>query len=166
MARCWSASRPVARRRPTPKAQSQPSSARWASARPLCSEAATTPPNSSPPSCYRKSSVMPRRFWASRYTKPWSPWPPTLMTTISVTDAVLGTTLTVPTLTASVSVVVPPGTQPDAVLRLKQQDLPAFGEGPWGDMVLRIKMQVPERLSGPERDLYEKLRALGTELKH
>lgn len=76
-------------------------------------------------------------------------------TTISVTDAVLGTTLTVSTLTGSVSVVVPPGTQPDAVLRLKQQGLPAFGEGPRGDMFLRIKMQVPERLSGPERDLYE-----------
>jgi len=87
-------------------------------------------------------------------------------TTISVADAVLGTTLTVPTLTGSLSVVVPPGTQPDAVLRLKQQGLPAFGEGPRGDMFLRIKVQMPERLSGPERDLYEKLRALGTELKH
>ncbi len=81
-------------------------------------------------------------------------------TTISVTDAVLGTNLTVPTLTGSVSVVVPPGTQPDAVLRLKQQGLPAFGEGPRGDMFLRIKMQVPQQLSTPERDLYEKLRAL------
>lgn len=83
-------------------------------------------------------------------------------TTISVTDAVLGTNLTVPTLTGSVSVVVPPGTQPDAVLRLKQQGLPAFGEGPRGDMFLRIKVQVPQQLSTPERDLYEKLRALAT----
>ena len=82
--------------------------------------------------------------------------------TISVPDAVLGTSLTVPTLTGSVSVVVPPGTQPDAVLRLKQQGLPAFGEGPRGNMFLRIKVQVPQQLSTPERDLYEELRALAT----
>ena len=86
--------------------------------------------------------------------------------TISVPEAVLGTTLTAPTLTGSLSVVVPPGTQPDTVLRLKQQGLPIFGDGQRGDMFLRIKVQVPERLSNPERDLYEKLRALSSDLKH
>lgn len=35
-----------------------------------------------------------------------------------------------------------------------------------GDMFLRIKVQVPERLMGPERDLYEKLRGLGIQLEH
>lgn len=82
-------------------------------------------------------------------------------TTISVPEAVLGTTLTAPTLT----LVVPGGTQPDTVLRLKQPGLPAFGEGPRGDMFLRIKVQLPERLSTPERDLYEKLRALASDSK-
>lgn len=79
---------------------------------------------------------------------------------IALTDAVLGTTLTVPTLDGSASVTVPPGTQPDAVLRLKQKGLPAFGGGPHGDLYLRIAVQVPAHLSPTQRALYEKLRAL------
>jgi molecular chaperone DnaJ len=81
--------------------------------------------------------------------------------TIALTDAVLGTRLEVPTLDGSASVTVPPGTQPQAVLRLKKKGLPAFGGGPRGDLYLRIGVQVPERLTPPERALYEQLRALG-----
>lgn len=81
--------------------------------------------------------------------------------TIPLTDAVLGATLNVPTLDGSASVTVPPGTQPDAVLRLKEKGLPAFGEGPRGDLYLRIGVRVPEHLTRQERELYEKLRALG-----
>lgn len=81
--------------------------------------------------------------------------------TIDLTDAVLGTTLTVPTLDGSASVTVPAGTQPDAVLRLNKKGLPAFGRGPRGDLYLRIGVRIPERLSPQQRELYEKLRALG-----
>lgn len=80
--------------------------------------------------------------------------------TIALTAAVLGTTLSVPTLGGAVSVTVPPGTQPDAVLRLKDKGLPAFGKGPHGDLYLRILVQVPEQLNRRQRELYERLRAL------
>lgn len=80
---------------------------------------------------------------------------------IAVTDAVLGTHLTVPTLDSTVSVVVPPGTQPDAMLRLKKKGLPAYGKGSHGDLYLRIKVRVPKDLTHQERELYEKLQALG-----
>lgn len=80
---------------------------------------------------------------------------------IPLTDAVLGATLDVPTLDGSVSVTVPPGTQPDAVLRVKGKGLPAFGGAHHGDLYLRIGVRVPERLSRQERELYEQLRALG-----
>lgn len=86
--------------------------------------------------------------------------------TIPVTEAVLGTTLIVPTLTGSANVVVPPGTQPDAVMRLKHQGLPVMGDGHRGDMFLRIKLQVPEKLGREERELYEKLHALEISQKH
>jgi molecular chaperone DnaJ len=82
--------------------------------------------------------------------------------TIPLTDAVLGATLNVPTLDGSASVTVPPGTQPDAVLRLKEKGLPAFGEGPRGDLYLRIGVRVPEHLTRQEREHYEKLRDLGS----
>ena len=81
--------------------------------------------------------------------------------TIPLTDAVLGATLQVPTLDGSASVTIPPGTQPSAVLRLKGKGLPEFGNGHHGELYLRIEVHVPEKLSGEERELYERLRAIG-----
>jgi molecular chaperone DnaJ len=81
--------------------------------------------------------------------------------TIPLTDAVLGATLDVPTLDGSVSVSVPPGTQPDAVLRVKGKGLPSFGGAHHGDLYLRIGVRVPEHLSRQEHELYEQLRTLG-----
>ncbi len=81
--------------------------------------------------------------------------------TISLTDAVLGATLEVPTLDGTATVTIPPGTQPDSVLRLKGKGLPEFGSGRHGEMYLRIAVHVPEQLSREERELYEQLRAIG-----
>jgi len=80
--------------------------------------------------------------------------------TIQVADAVLGTSLTVPTLDASATVTVPPGTQPDTVLRLRGKGLPEFGTGRRGDLYVCILVKIPEQLAPQERDLYERLRAL------
>lgn len=80
--------------------------------------------------------------------------------TIALTDAVLGASLEVPTLAGTASVSVPPGTQPGALLRLKGKGLPEFGSKRVGDLYLRIEVHIPEKLSGEERALYEKLRAL------
>jgi molecular chaperone DnaJ len=74
---------------------------------------------------------------------------------------VLGTSLQVPTLDGSVSVTIPPGTQPGALLRLKEKGLPEFGNGRHGELYLRIEVRVPEKLSREERELYERLRAIG-----
>jgi molecular chaperone DnaJ len=80
---------------------------------------------------------------------------------ISVADAVLGTSLEVPTLDGRAVVTVPPATQPDAVLRLRGKGLPEFGGGRRGDVYLRLRIRVPEKLTAEERKLWERLRALG-----
>lgn len=80
---------------------------------------------------------------------------------ITLTDAVLGSTLQVPTLDGSVSVTIPPGTQPGAILRLKDKGLPEFSNGRHGEMYLRINVRIPEKLTREERELYEQLRAIG-----
>lgn len=80
--------------------------------------------------------------------------------TIALTDAVLGTTLDVPTLDGSASVTIPPGVQPGAVLRVKGKGLPQFGNGHHGELYLRIEVKIPEKLSRDERALYEQLRAI------
>lgn len=41
------------------------------------------------------------------------------------------------------------------------EGLPVFGDGPRGDLCLRIGVRVPEHLTHQERNLYEKLRAVG-----
>jgi molecular chaperone DnaJ len=80
--------------------------------------------------------------------------------TVNVADAVLGTTLKVPTLEGSAEVMVPPGTQPGQILRLRGKGLPLFGARSRGDLNLRIEVRIPQRLTAEERALYEKLRAL------
>jgi molecular chaperone DnaJ len=79
--------------------------------------------------------------------------------TIEVADAVLGTQLQVPTLDGPVEVRVPPGTQPDEVLRLRGKGLADLGGGR-GDLNLRIQVHIPERPTAAERELYERLRDL------
>jgi molecular chaperone DnaJ len=80
--------------------------------------------------------------------------------TIEVTDAVLGAKLDVLTLDGSVSVTIPPGTQPDTVLRLHNRGLPEFGGAARGDLYVQLQVHVPEKLSAEERKIYEHLRAV------
>lgn len=80
---------------------------------------------------------------------------------LKLVDAVLGTKRKVPTLDGEVDVTIPAGTQPDEVLRLRGKGLPRFRENGRGDLNLRIQVQVPEKLSEEERNLYKQLRALG-----
>jgi molecular chaperone DnaJ len=79
---------------------------------------------------------------------------------IELTDAVLGAEVEVPTLEAPVTVTVPQGTQPNAVLRISEKGLPHFGEMKRGDIYLRLSVHVPESLSEEERTLYTRLRKL------
>jgi len=79
---------------------------------------------------------------------------------IELTDAVLGAEIKVPTLENTVSVTVPQGTQPHAVLRLSEKGLPHFGESKRGDLYLRLNVRIPVTLSEEERSLYTRLRNL------
>jgi molecular chaperone DnaJ len=80
--------------------------------------------------------------------------------TIAVADAVLGTRIEVPTLEGAAEVTVPPGTQPDAVLRLRGKGLPELGGGRRGDLHVAIRVRVPESLTAEEQEIYERLRGL------
>jgi molecular chaperone DnaJ len=81
---------------------------------------------------------------------------------VELVDAVLGTSLEVPTLAGEVSVKIPPGTQPDSVLRLGGKGLPEFGGERRGDLLLRVRVHVPEALSAHERQLFQRLRDLAS----
>lgn len=86
--------------------------------------------------------------------------------TLPLTDAVLGTRLEVPILEGGKAQVdIPAGIQPDTVMRLRDKGLPRFGGKGKGDMYLQIRIQIPEKLSREERELYERLRALSGKTK-
>jgi molecular chaperone DnaJ len=79
---------------------------------------------------------------------------------IPLTDAVLGSKLNVQTLNGAASVTIPPGTQPESILRLKGKGLPEFGSDRYGDLYLQLSVQIPTTLSSEEHKLYERLRVL------
>jgi molecular chaperone DnaJ len=82
---------------------------------------------------------------------------------VEAPDAVLGTTLRMPTLERPARLKVPAGTQPDTVFRLAGKGLPRFGGGDRGDLYVALEVRIPERPSREERELWEGLRARGRE---
>jgi molecular chaperone DnaJ len=79
---------------------------------------------------------------------------------VTLADAALGTMLETETLEGPVSVKVPAGTQPEDVLRLRGKGVPEFDSGRTGDLFLRIRVHIPERLGEEERELFQRLREL------
>jgi len=76
---------------------------------------------------------------------------------VSVVDAMLGTTAEVATLTGSIGVKVPAGTQPGATLRVKGRGI-AAKSGEAGDLLVVVKVVVPKKLSKQQRELVEQLK--------
>jgi len=72
---------------------------------------------------------------------------------ISATEAMLGTTLSVPTLEDERDVEVPPGTQPGAQIVLRGLGLPRLGGRSRGDQVVVFKVVVPANLSDEQREM-------------
>jgi curved DNA-binding protein len=80
------------------------------------------------------------------YTLDVAPW-----------EAVLGTKVIVPTLKGRVSVRIPPGTNNGQQLRLRGHGLPTGKLGQNGDLYVVINVQIPEQITGKERDLWKEL---------
>jgi molecular chaperone DnaJ len=72
-------------------------------------------------------------------------------------EAALGTELKVNTLTGAVKMVIPPGTQPGKLLRMKNKGLPDPHGGRKGDQIVRIRVDIPTKLKGKINKLYTEL---------
>lgn len=77
---------------------------------------------------------------------------------IDFPDAVLGTTLEVPTIHGNVKLKVRPGTQSSTVVRLKEQGVPFPNSKRKGDQYVVFKVHVPEKVSGKAKKLIEELK--------
>jgi len=76
---------------------------------------------------------------------------------ISFPLAALGGVVSVPTLDGEVELTVPAGTQPGAVLRLRNKGMPRLRGKGRGDMLVQLNVRVPTRLSPEEKELLAQL---------
>ena len=79
---------------------------------------------------------------------------------VSFSQAALGAQVTLPTVYGEEEIRVPPGTQPETVLRLKGRGLPVLGQSAKGDMLIRVRVWTPERLSDEQERLFRQLATL------
>ena len=75
---------------------------------------------------------------------------------VTIVEAALGATIKVPTPEGSVGLKVPSGTQNGKMLKLKGKGAPKLGASGKGDLLARIKVLVPEKLNGEQKDLLKK----------
>ena len=81
---------------------------------------------------------------------------------VDIAQAALGTEVEVPTMNGRVSMKIPPGTQSGTVFRVRGKGLPDVHDGRLGDLLVRVVVETPTHLGGPQRRLLEELaRQLG-----
>lgn len=80
---------------------------------------------------------------------------------VNLTDALLGTKITVPTLGDKEVLTVPPLTPNGAELRIKRAGIKMGRGGEVGDQIVKIIIKMPRRLSGRARQLRDELKDEG-----
>ena len=79
---------------------------------------------------------------------------------VSFSQAALGAQVTIPTVYGEEEIRVPPGTQPETVLRLKGRGLPVLGQSSKGDLLIRVRVWTPERLTDEQERVFRQLATL------
>ncbi|PKP35719.1 MAG: molecular chaperone DnaJ [Bacteroidetes bacterium HGW-Bacteroidetes-17] len=76
---------------------------------------------------------------------------------ISISEAALGTSVEIPTISGKARIKIAPGTQSGSILRLKGKGLPNVNSYGKGDMLINISVWTPKDLSKEEKRILESL---------
>ncbi len=79
---------------------------------------------------------------------------------VSLTEAVLGARIQVPTLEGSVTLVFPPGTQSGQIFRLRGKGLPRLDGERRGDLYVAVKVVIPRGLDARTQEIFRHLERL------
>lgn len=101
--------------------------------------------------------VRPHEFFGRKDNDIWCEIP------LGVTQAILGGVIEVPTLEGKVRIRIPAGTQPDRVFRLSKKGVPFSSNGHRGDLLVKVKIQIPSHVSPRQRELLEEFAYLNGE---
>ncbi len=82
---------------------------------------------------------------------------------ISLSKAVLGGDIIVPTLNGKVDMKIPAGTQAASIFRLKGKGMPDIHGRGVGDELVRVNVEIPTRLGSEQRRLMEEFARLSGE---
>jgi molecular chaperone DnaJ len=79
---------------------------------------------------------------------------------LSFSQVALGIAVTVPTPYGDEQITIAPGTQPETIVRLRGRGLPVLGQSSKGDLIVRVHVWTPERLSAEQERLFQELAKL------
>lgn len=82
---------------------------------------------------------------------------------VTYTDAILGTSVEIPTLSGKAVIRIPPGTHTGQTFRLKGKGFPKIGGFGSGDMLVRLVVDTPEKITSRQKELLEELSKVGEE---
>jgi molecular chaperone DnaJ len=83
---------------------------------------------------------------------------------ISITQAVLGAQVRLPTLDGEAVLEIPEGTQTGARFRLRKKGMPVLNSSGRGDLFVEVKVAIPAKVTKQQRELFEQLaQTLGQE---
>ncbi len=76
---------------------------------------------------------------------------------ISISEAVLGKEVPLEALDGKMLVTVPPGTSHGDILRIRGKGVPVSGSSRLGDLMLRVSIKIPRKVSKEEAKMFEEL---------
>lgn len=78
---------------------------------------------------------------------------------IDVFTAMLGGKQKIKTFTGEVNINIPEGTQNGKNLRLKGKGMPKYNKSGFGDLIIKLKVQLPKKISKEQKELINKLKS-------
>lgn len=82
---------------------------------------------------------------------------------IPFTLAILGGTISVPTLDGELKLKIRPGTQPGTLIRLREKGIPRLHRSGRGDQYVRVNIQIPQKLTSGQREILEEFEEISSE---